>query len=99
MTIAARGDIKEVQVRVDITHTWIGDLQVKLTTPAGTDIILHDRGGGGQDNLIKTYSAENLDAIKSVVGQPAQGTWTLGVTDLAGRDVGKLNRWGLELTL
>ena len=99
MAITASGDIKEVQVRVDITHTWIGDLQVKLTTPAGTDIILHDRSGGGQDNLIKTYSADNLAAIKSVVGQPAQGTWTLGVTDLAGRDVGKLNRWGLELTL
>ena len=99
MAIAASGDIKEVQVWVDITHTWIGDLQVKLTTPSGTGILLHDRSGGGQDNLIKTYSADNLAAIKSIAGQPAQGTWTLGVTDLAGRDVGKLNRWGLELTL
>jgi subtilisin-like proprotein convertase family protein len=83
---------------VDITHTWVGDLLVKLATPAGSEIILHDRSGGGQDNLIKTYSQENLAAMKTLLGQSAQGTWTLGVTDLAGRDIGKLNRWGLKLT-
>jgi len=37
--------------------------------------------------------------IKALVGRSAQGTWTLSVTDLAGRDLGKLNRWGLKLTL
>ena len=99
MAITASGDIKDAQVWVDITHTWIGDLQVKLATPAGTEIILHDRSGSGQDNLIKTYAAENLAAISTLVGQPAKGTWTLSVSDLAGRDVGKLNRWGLKLRL
>ncbi|MBW2440473.1 MAG: S8 family serine peptidase [Deltaproteobacteria bacterium] len=99
MAIAVSGNIKDAQVWVDITHTWVGDLRVKLLPPAGKEIILHDRSGRGQDNLIKTYSAENLAAMNALVGQPAQGTWTLGVTDLAGRDVGKLNRWGLKLTL
>jgi len=99
MDIIASGNISDIKVWVDITHTWVGDLRVKLAMPGRGDIILHDRSGGSQDNLIKTYSAENLPAIKSIVGQSAQGTWTLGVTDLAGRDLGKLNRWGLKLTL
>jgi hypothetical protein len=50
-------------------------------------------------NLIKTYSQENLTAMKTLIGQSAQGTWILRVLDLAGRDIGKLNRWGLKLTL
>jgi subtilisin-like proprotein convertase family protein len=37
--------------------------------------------------------------MKTLIGQSAQGTWTLRVIDLAGRDTGKLNRWGLKLTL
>ena len=97
--IKATGNISDIKVWVDITHTWIGDLRVKLATPAGGEIILHERSGRSQDNLIKTYSAENLAAINALVGRSAQGTWTLWVTDLAGRDVGKLNRWGLKLTL
>ena len=99
MAIAASGDIKDAQVWVDITHTWIGDLRVKLTTPAGAEIILHDRSGGNRDNLIESFSSNNLAALNTLVGQPARGTWILHVTDLAGRDVGKLNRWGLKLAL
>ena len=96
--IITTGNIRDVKVWVDITHTWVGDLLVKLATPAGSEIILHDRSGGSQDNLIKTYSEENLAAIKTLLGQSAPGTWTLRVIDLAGRDLGKLNRWGLKLT-
>ena len=96
--IITTGNISDVKVWVDITHTWVGDLLVKLATPAGSEIILHDRSGGSQDNLIKTYSEENLAALKTLLGQSAPGTWTLRVIDLAGRDLGKLNRWGLKLT-
>ena len=96
--IITTGNLSDVKVWVDITHTWVGDLLVKLATPAGSEIILHDRSGGSQDNLIKTYSEENLAALKTLLGQSAPGTWTLRVIDLAGRDLGKLNRWGLKLT-
>jgi subtilisin-like proprotein convertase family protein len=97
--IVTAGDISGVNVWVDITHTWVGDLQVMLTAPSGSEILLHDRSGGSQDNLIKTYSQENLTAMKTLIGQSAQGTWVLRVIDLAGRDTGKLNRWDLKLTL
>jgi serine protease AprX len=99
MNITAAGALRGVNVSVDITHTWIGDLRVLLTAPSGEEIVLHDRSGGGQDNLIKTYSEDSLPALATLAGKPAQGTWTLHVMDLAGRDVGKLNRWGLQLLL
>ncbi|MEJ2285946.1 MAG: proprotein convertase P-domain-containing protein [Desulfobacterales bacterium] len=84
---------------VDITHTWIGDLRVGLTPPDGSEIILHDQTGGSQDNLIKTFSVDNVAALKRLQGKSVLGVWKLHVTDLAGRDTGKLNRWGLKLTL
>jgi subtilisin-like proprotein convertase family protein len=97
--IITTGAISNISVWVDITHTWIGDLRVILAAPSGSEVLLHDRSGRSQDNLIKTYSEENLAAIKTLLGQSAQGTWTLKIIDLAGRDIGKLNRWGLQLSL
>jgi subtilisin-like proprotein convertase family protein len=99
MEIIANGNVSGIQVWIDVTHTWIGDLRVILIAPSGNEILLHDRSGGGQDNLIKTYSQETLASLATLVGQQSQGTWTLRVMDLAGRDVGKLNRWGLQLLL
>lgn len=99
MNITAAGTVRGVDVWLDITHTWIGDLRVLLTAPAGDEVLLHDRSGGDQDNLIKAYSEDSLPALTTLAGKPAQGNWTLRVIDLAGRDVGKLNRWGLKLLL
>ena len=84
---------------IDITHTYIGDLRVELVAPSGRQAILHNRLGGGQDNLITTYDSTSTAALATLVGQEIQGSWVLRVTDLAGRDVGKLNKWSVELTL
>ena len=32
-----------------------------------------------------------------LIGQLAQGTWRLRVTDLEAKDIGKLNRWALQI--
>lgn len=89
----------KIKVNVDIVHTYIGDLKVELIAPSDERVILHNRSGGSRDNLIETYDSETYPALKALVGQPIQGNWTLWVTDLAGRDVGKLNRWVIEIEL
>jgi len=43
-----------VSVRVNITHTYDGDLQVILQSPAGTQINLSNRNGGSGDNYTNT---------------------------------------------
>jgi subtilisin-like proprotein convertase family protein len=99
LNTAGDGNVREIAVSVDITHTWIGDLSVDLIAPDGTHIPLHERSGGSDDNLIKTYTSATTPGLALLRGQPAQGAWRLRVADLEARDMGKLNRWGLRLEL
>ena len=92
------GMISGVQVAIDITHTYIGDLVVSLISPAGTRVVLHDRAGGSADNLIKTFSQTSTPALLGLRGQPLAGQWKLRVADLDAVDVGKLNNWSLKIT-
>ena len=95
--LSGSGTVREIKVSVDITHTWIGDLRVSLEGPSGTRVVLHNRSGGALDNIIKTYDSASFDPLRPLTGEPVAGVWTLHVADLAGRDVGKLNAWGLQV--
>ena len=81
-----------VTTNVDITHTWIGDLRVTLTSPQGTEVVLHDGEGGGADDLVASFPTASFN------GEMAQGTWTLNVSDNAGADTGTLNNWGMTIS-
>ena len=93
------GTVRDINVWVDVTHTWIGDLKIEFMAPSGRAVMLHDQSGGHRDNIIQTYDVQSLIALQSLIGEEGQGTWTLKASDHAGRDVGKLNRWGLEIAL
>lgn len=86
------GTVTSLKARVFLTHTYRGDLVVNLVSPAGTVHTLHNRTGGGADDLF-------LDgiAITTFNGQTAAGSWRLDVQDAAGGDVGSLQSWALEL--
>ena len=89
--------IADIAVELDITHSYIGDLRVKLKGPDGTEAILHERAGQGSDNIQRTYSASDTPSLAVLVGKPLNGTWTLNVADLASQDIGKLNRWAMSV--
>lgn len=97
LTIAESGLIKEIEVALDITHTYIGDLVVSLASPGGISVPLHQRSGGSTDNLIQTYTSATTPGLQALRGQPIQGGWQLKVVDLEAADVGKLNRWSLKM--
>ncbi|HEY7560220.1 MAG TPA: M36 family metallopeptidase [Candidatus Binatia bacterium] len=99
LMVPQSGRIGRVTVSVDIEHTFIGDLQVSVTTPAGKTAVLHNRSGSSTDNLIKSYSNEGMPSLQALLGEEAQGDWTLKVADLASQDNGRLRRWGLEMDL
>jgi subtilisin-like proprotein convertase family protein len=96
LNAAGDGRIRDLAVSVDITHTYIGDLSVGLIAPDGTRIALHERSGGGEDNLIRTYTPATTPGLAALRGQPLQGAWRLHVADREARDLGKLNRWALR---
>lgn len=77
-------------VEVHIKHTYIGDLVVSLVAPDGSAYVLHNRTGGGTDNIDTTYPV-NLSA------EARTGTWTLRVQDAAAQDVGLIDTWTLTL--
>jgi subtilisin-like proprotein convertase family protein len=89
--------VGSVEVSVDISHTWIGDLGVSLRSPAGTEVLLHDGVGGSADSIVRTYTAATTPALAALAGQIAAGTWALKIQDRASQDEGKLNSWKLVI--
>ncbi|MGW5473912.1 M4 family metallopeptidase [Streptomyces chartreusis] len=78
-----------LQVAVDIVHTYIGDLKVDLLAPDGTVYTLKGYGtGGSSDNLNTTYTVNASSEV-------ANGVWTLRVQDNAAIDTGYINSWKL----
>lgn len=94
--------VGDVNVDVNITHTYVGDLLVRLVSPRGTVVTLHNRTGGGADNLLVTYDDEGIapdgpGALANFIRESAFGTWTLSVADQASGDTGTLNGWTLRI--
>jgi len=47
--------VSDVNVSVDITHTWSADLEVTLTSPAGTTVALVYDACGADDDIVATF--------------------------------------------
>jgi subtilisin-like proprotein convertase family protein/subtilisin family serine protease len=99
LSVSQSGNLEDLKVIIDITHTFIGDLIVELTSPDGTAVLLHNRSGGASHNIIREYSFLDTGKLQDFRGVPVHGDWKLKVSDRAGADQGKLNRWALRLTL
>ncbi len=95
--------IGDVNVEMNISHTFIGDLEVDLTSPEGTTVRLHDRTGSSSDDIITTYDEEGgtlpdgPGLLTDFIGEIPTGVWTLTITDNAGLDTGQLNAWSLKI--
>lgn len=92
ISIADAYTVFGADVSVDITHTWIGDLIVELTSPSGTTVNLHNRSGSSDDDIVETYSVSNFN------GEMMAGDWVLSISDNAGQDLGTLNSWSLTFS-
>jgi len=94
--------VKAARIHVDLEHTWIGDLVIKVVPPAamGTGAItLHSRQGGGADNLKRVYDAVSTPALAGLNGQVPTGTWALTVADRASQDTGNILSFTVEVDL
>jgi subtilisin-like proprotein convertase family protein len=91
--------IDAITVSVDIQHSWIGDITVSLKSPAGSTVILHNKTGSSNDDIVGVYPTtlqphQSLDAF---LGQTGTGSWTMTVSDGYSSDDGVLQSWGLHL--
>jgi subtilisin-like proprotein convertase family protein len=99
LNVSEHGQIKDIKVNVDISHTYIGDLTVKLISPFNKTVTLHNRTGGTADNIQKEYNTASLPKLKDLSGKDVYGKWKLAVADKSGMDIGKLNKWGIEVRI
>lgn len=97
LNVTAQGKAKSIKVKVDISHTYIGDLVVGLTSPSNTQAALHSFGGGSSDNIVTEYTISSHPQLGQFLNEDISGDWKLHVADHAGFDTGKLNQWGIEI--
>jgi subtilisin-like proprotein convertase family protein len=93
-TVAAGLEIDWVEVELNLTHPYRGDLVVSLISPSGIESRLIDRPGNrlddGDNIVFKLSSTQHW-------GESSAGTWTLKIKDFGPTDVGILNSWKLHL--
>ena len=81
---------ENVDVIVDIPHTFRGDLEIILTSPAGTESVLSQKHGdsGNNFNNWRFSTVHHWD-------EDSRGEWTLTVEDQGNGDTGSLDSWEL----
>ena len=100
--VADSEEIQSARIRVDLEHTWRGDLFVTLVPPVATGVSaipLHQGAGGSADDLQVIYDEVNAPRLAEFAGLSGEGTWTLKVEDRATRDTGKIRAFTVELVL
>lgn len=85
------GAVSSVRVDVDITHTYIGDLEVVLEH-GGVSRTVHNREGGSADDIVRAFDVVGFE------GLDPNGEWALVVRDRARADLGTLNGWRVTVT-
>lgn len=97
IAIADGSAVQDIQVSVNITHDFLGDLEIYLIAPNNQSVLLQNRTLGRRTDLQTTYTVRSHPALRQLISLPAKGRWQLWVIDYALQDIGKLNSWTLNL--
>lgn len=93
MTVNTSYTIEAVQIRITLDHSYIGDLGVELTSPAGTKSILMNINSG----VVGTSIQDEILLSNAFYGENSQGVWTLKIIDGYAQDTGTLTNWKLNI--
>jgi subtilisin-like proprotein convertase family protein len=99
ITVPSDVEISSVRVHVDVTHPYIGDLHVRMISPAGVLVGLHNRTGGSADDIHGWYDTDLTpnEPLARFTGGHGGGTWRLEVSDDVPLNTGTLTGWSLEV--
>jgi len=91
--------VERVEVHVDIEHGSLGDLSLRLVSPAGTESRLMS-GISHNPHMLYPTVPDRLNFTFSTVlslGESAAGRWTLEAVDDRAGQAGTLHAWSLTL--
>ena len=100
ISVTQHMQIERVDVTLNLTHPFIGDLSIVLQSPSGVQSALLYRPGAEPNSAIGS-SQNNIHFTFDTVanwGEDSAGLWTLRVTDQAVLESGTLDNWTLTLT-
>lgn len=89
--------VGDLSISVDVEHADRGQLVLRLTNPAGTEVLLFDRGPAGAD--VTGEFGRGFDArgdLGALIGGPLSGTWRLRVEDAVAGTGGTLASWSVH---
>ncbi|HEY9858544.1 MAG TPA: S8 family serine peptidase [Candidatus Obscuribacterales bacterium] len=89
--------VRDIQVTVNLEHSFLGDLEISLIAPRGQTVLLQGRTLGRRTQLQASYSLQNTPLLRKLLNQPAAGRWQLWIIDRALMDTGTLKSWQLTL--
>lgn len=89
-----------VEVFLDITHPYLADLVIDLTSPSGYTVRLHQNNGGDGDDIHAWYPTEtpSYGVLDAFIGEGIDGIWQLHAMDVGPFDEGIINEWALRFT-
>ncbi|WP_306350136.1 reprolysin-like metallopeptidase [Flavobacterium sp. '19STA2R22 D10 B1'] len=104
--------ISSIKVNVNVTHSYISDLNVSLIHPDGTKIRLAKSMCGSRVNFNVTFKDgapavvcasptvgeyKPLMSLSALTNKPSNGNWRLEVQDIEPGDSGNLVSWNMEI--
>ncbi len=89
---------EDFSIDVNITHPYIADLKVSLLSPSGKELILHNRTGYSENDIVGNYpqTLKPDESLEGFWGSKLDGIWTMKVRDLATGDSGTWGSWGIQ---
>lgn len=97
ISISDPGLVRDIEVRVEIDHTYLGDVDVHLIAPNGEKVLLQARTLGRDTALKTTYSLQTTPQLRRFLNLSVIGNWQLVIIDRARFDKGTLKGWQLIL--
>jgi subtilisin-like proprotein convertase family protein len=97
VTNLSQATVEALEVHLDITHTWTGDLRIKLHSPDGTEVILVNRRGGSRDDFRNTIFRADAQTSITTSQPPFRGTFRPEGDLLALRGKAAQGSWTLEI--
>lgn len=98
ITVADVGDLADIDLQLNITHTYDGDLTGVLTAPNGEEITLFARIGGGGDNYTDTLFNDDASQAITDGSPPYSGEFRPAESFAALSGISITGNWTLSIT-
>lgn len=94
-----KGSIIDLGIDIDLKHTYISDLNIKLRHPGGQEVTLHNHTGGSSHDIKQRYGMDGMAIadLSKFIGLEASGDWELVIYDYTSPDPGVLQAVNLEI--